>query len=197
MNISSGSTIISYFLTISESVECYVGNSTLILRNDLAGSSSGFFNKPWTEYQQGFGSPTALYWIGLDRLHEISQGNCQVRFDLQDTDGIWYHAQYSTFSVGDSSTNYRLTIGGYSGNAGDAMDVSNSWPFSTYDVDNDGDEYRNYAEVNSGGFWFNAYSKVYITTSSSDGYFIWIKAATGAASDNINLNVAGVSLLCQ
>ena len=94
-----------------------------ILRNDLAGSSSGFFHLPWTQYQQGFGSPTALYWIRLDRLHQLTQGNCQVRFDLQyKADGTWHYAQYSSFSVGDSSTNYTLTIGGWSGDAGyDAM----------------------------------------------------------------------------
>ena len=65
---------------------CHADNSVLIFRNDYAGSSSGFFNRPWTQYQQGFGSPTALYWIGLDRLHEVSQRNCKIRFDFFHTE---------------------------------------------------------------------------------------------------------------
>ena len=60
-----------------------------------------------------------------------------IRFDLQDTAGNWYYAQYSIFSVGDSSTNYTLAIGGFSGNVFDAMEYHNGRPFTTYDVDND------------------------------------------------------------
>ena len=32
--------------------------------------------------------------------------------------GIRIYAEYSTFVVGSSATNYALTVGGYSGNAG-------------------------------------------------------------------------------
>ena len=113
------------------------GSSTPILRNDVAGSNAYFFNRTWNQYRQEFGSPTSQYWIGLDRLHEITQGNCKIRFDLQLLNGLWYFAQYSTFSVGDLSTNYVLQIGGYSGNLSDAMAYHNGQPFSTYDKEND------------------------------------------------------------
>ena len=118
---------------------CSTACPMLILRNDLAGSSSGFFNRPWTDYQRGFGNCTTLYWIGLDRLHQLTQGNCQVRFELQHrADGIWHYAQYSSFSVGNSSTNYNLNIDGWSGDTGyDAMAYHNGRQFSTYDVDHD------------------------------------------------------------
>ena len=166
--------------------------STLILQNDFAGSSSGFFSRSWAQYTQEFGSPTSLYWIGLDRLHELSQRNCAVRFDLQITDGTWYFAQYSIFSVGDSSTNYQLTIGGYSGNAVDVMVYHNGLPFSTYDVDNDGWPYGSCAIETGGGFWYGFCANTRLTASASSSVFLWF--------DNSNvilhLNAARVSLLC-
>ena len=128
----------------------------LIIRNDYAGSSSRFFSRTWIEYQQGFGDPTALYWIGLDRIQNVTQENCQVRFDLQDRNETWHYAQYSSLSVGDVSTNYTLTIGGYTGDTGyDGMAYFNGQPFSTYDADRKrpgcGSGCANYY---GGGFWF-------------------------------------------
>ena len=167
----------------------------MILRNNLAGASSGFFNLPWTKYQQGFGSPTPLYWMGLDRLHNVTQGKCQVRFDLQFTDGTWHYVQYSSFSVGDSSTKYKLTIGGYSGDARfDAMAYSNVRPFSTYDADHD-TWANNCARDYGGGFWFGACAFARITKSSKTN------AAAKFAWNTTNglmyqLNVVEVSLLC-
>ena len=119
--------------------ETFVDYSILILRNDVQGSNSYFFNRPWSQYQQEFGSLTSQYWIGLDALHEVSQTNCRIRFDLQLLNGSWYYAEYTSFSVDDASTSYTLTIGGYSGNLWDAMAYHNGMQFSTYDFDNDQD----------------------------------------------------------
>ena len=166
----------------------------LILRNDYAGSSSWFLDRPWTQYQQRFGSPTALYWIGLDRLHQLTQGNCQVRFDLQNkADGTWHYAQYSRFSVGNSSTYYRLTIGGWSGDTGfDAMALNNGQQFSTYDADHDGLSGGNCASSFGGGFWYgHNCGSAGITTSTTSGGFLWY-----TSSGWMPLNVAEVSLLC-
>ena len=38
--------------------------------------------------------------------------------DLEDFDGNIAYAYYSTFSIGDNTTNYKLNVGGYSGTAG-------------------------------------------------------------------------------
>ena len=170
----------------------YVDTSGLILRNDFAGSTSGFFNLPWTQYQQGFGSPTSLYWIGLDRLHQLTQRHCQVRFDLQDINGTWCYAQYSSFSVGDSSSNYMLTIGGWSGDTGfDAMAYSNGRQFTTYDADHDGWVGGNCASNSGGGFWYGGCANAFITISSSSDYFAWY-ISTGW----MQLNVVEVFLSC-
>ena len=173
-------------------LSCCVDYSMFILWNDLAGSSSGFFQRSWSEYQQGFGSPMALYWIGLDRLHNVTRGNCQARFELQATGGTWHYAQYSSFSVGDSSTNYTLTIGGWSGDTGyDAMAWCNGRQFTTYDADNDGRVGGNCAIINGGGFWYPWCGDAHLTTSTSSGLFFWY-TPTGT----IYLNAVEVYLLC-
>ena len=46
-----------------------------------------------------------------------------LRVDLEDYDGVRKYAQYTTFTVADADDNYRLTIDGYNGTAGDSMVV--------------------------------------------------------------------------
>lgn len=42
----------------------------------------------------------------------------ELRIDLESFDGNRVHAQYSTFSVGNESSKYKVTVSGYSGTAG-------------------------------------------------------------------------------
>ena len=143
------------------------------------------------EFQNEFGSPTSQYWIGLNRLHAVSQNNCPVRFDLQLTSGSVAFAIYSTFSVGNSSTNYTLTVGGCSGDAGDAMRDQAGQQFTTYDVDNDRMPWGNCAQSFSGGFWYNSCVSAGITVSP-ETYFYWY----GDSSVDGLLSSVEVNLLC-
>ncbi|VDI83116.1 Hypothetical predicted protein [Mytilus galloprovincialis] len=85
-------------------------------------------NTGWTVIQRIFNGKTDFYrgW----ETYEIGFGDLEAEFWLA-------YARYSTFSVGDSSTNYRLNVGGYSRNAGDSLDYHNGQAFTTKDRDND------------------------------------------------------------
>jgi len=57
---------------------------------------------------------------------------------------MWYSAEYLTFSISDEAGKYRLTVDGYSGDAGNALMiandpefVANGMMFTTPDSDND------------------------------------------------------------
>jgi len=78
---------------------------------------------------------------------------------IQRTDGLWYSAEYSTFSISDEVGQYQLTVAGYSGDAGDAIAVnqyavyrSNGRMFSTPDRDNDSWATNNCAKMS--GWWY-------------------------------------------
>jgi len=75
--------------------------------------------------------------------------------------GLWYSAEYSTFTISDEAGKYRLSVSQYSGDAGDAIrgqgDFHNAnWKqFSTPDRDNDFDG-ENCAFNVAGGWWFGS-----------------------------------------
>ncbi|CAC5389870.1 Fibrinogen-like protein A,Ryncolin-4,Angiopoietin-related protein 7,Angiopoietin-related protein 1,Ficolin-3,Ficolin-1-B,Techylectin-5A,Ficolin-2,Ryncolin-1,Tenascin-R,Fibrinogen-like protein 1,Angiopoietin-1,Tenascin-X,Fibrinogen C domain-containing protein 1-A,Tenascin-N,Veficolin-1,Ryncolin-3,Tenascin,Fibrinogen C domain-containing protein 1,Ryncolin-2,Techylectin-5B,Angiopoietin-related protein 2,Angiopoietin-2,Microfibril-associated glycoprotein 4,Ficolin-1-A,Ficolin-1,Fibrinogen C domain-containing p len=109
------------------------------------------FYRGWTEYVKGFGDIKTEFWLGNDKLNDLtSQGNYELRVNLMDFNGDKAYAKYSTFYIGDQSTNYILTVNGYSGTAGDALKFHNTQAFWTKDKDNSG----GCAEAYKGGWWY-------------------------------------------
>ena len=78
----------------------------------------------WEDYRMGFGNLNGEFWLGNDNLHRLTaNADMMLRVDLEDYDGVRKYAEYTTFSVADANDNYRLTIDGYNGTAGDSMVV--------------------------------------------------------------------------
>ena len=121
---------------------------------------SNFFNRSWAEFKVGFRDPSGNYWIGNDRLSQLTaNGRYKLKFDLQVLiTGKWYWAEYSTFRVMTEADNYKLRVSGFSGNAGfDAFGDNpthgaNGMMFTTYDRDNDLSPRGNCAMKYGGGF---------------------------------------------
>jgi len=88
---------------------------------------------------------------------------------MERTDGLWYWAEYSTFSISDEVGQYQLTVDGYSGDAGDAMaNAANAYynangkMFST--MDNDNDQHADNCAANlHGGWWYDRCSTSHLT----------------------------------
>ncbi|VDI47145.1 Hypothetical predicted protein [Mytilus galloprovincialis] len=73
-----------------------------------------------------------------EHIHSLtSSGKYELRIDLTDKSNTEKYAVYKTFVVGDAASKYQLTVGDYSGNAGDQMAYHNGMKFSTTDQDND------------------------------------------------------------
>ena len=65
------------------------------------------FNQDWDTYVEGFGDPDGSFWIGLDPIHNLTAAcSTELRVNLKKQDGCDAHAHYTTFAVGDASTNY-------------------------------------------------------------------------------------------
>ncbi|XP_032319578.1 tenascin-N isoform X3 [Camelus ferus] len=113
------------------------------------------FFKRWRTYVEGFGDPMKEFWLGLDKLHNLTTGTptrYEVRVDLQTANESAY-AIYDSFQVASSKERYRLSVGKYRGTAGDALTYHNGWKFTTFDRDND-IALSNCALTHHGGWWY-------------------------------------------
>ena len=86
-----------------------------------------------------------------------------LRVDMSDFEGHYKNAHYRYFSVGDSTTNYKLRVGGYMAGppaaAGDSLGHHNGMQFSTHDRDNDRHSGGgNCAVIEQGAWWYNSCS---------------------------------------
>ncbi|XP_033726203.1 angiopoietin-related protein 7-like [Pecten maximus] len=112
------------------------------------------FYRSWEDYKKGFGNLKGNFWLGNDAIHQLTIKASVLRIEIVTSSGDAGHAQYSTFSVGNEATNYRLTVSGFSGIVSyDGMAVHNGMSFSTFDRDND--QYPlSCAERFKGGWWY-------------------------------------------
>ena len=113
------------------------------------------FYRYWTDYENGFGNLTGEFWLGLSKINRLTEEeSSSLRVEIGDFDGNSFYAHYSTFSVGNDSTEYRLNISDYSGTAGDSLTYQNGSPFSTRDNINDN---LNCPVIYEGAWWFHVY----------------------------------------
>ncbi|XP_076687506.2 tenascin-N isoform X1 [Callospermophilus lateralis] len=113
------------------------------------------FFKRWRSYVEGFGDPMKEFWLGLEKLHNLTTATptrYEVRVDLQTVNESAY-AVYDFFQVASSKERYKLTVGKYRGTAGDALTYHNGWKFTTFDRDND-IALSNCALTHHGGWWY-------------------------------------------
>ncbi|CAL4087104.1 unnamed protein product [Meganyctiphanes norvegica] len=115
------------------------------------------FQHKWGRYKSGFGRPDSEYWLGLEPLRRITKQHHQVlRVEVEDWDGQEGWAEYTDFWIEGEDQKYRLHVGNYTGNIGDALKHHNGKKFSTFDQDNDDFSSGNCATQwhGKGGFWF-------------------------------------------
>ena len=132
------------------------GGGWTVFQRRMDGSVDFLLN--WIDYEEGFGSFIGEFWLGLSKIHRLTQDGTDytLRVDLEDFENEKRYAEYSTFNIGDSTTNYTITVGGYSGDAGDSLAYHNGRKFTTKDRDNDLKGSYNCAVQYSGAWWYNA-----------------------------------------
>ncbi|XP_069102072.1 fibrinogen-like protein A [Argopecten irradians] len=117
------------------------------------------FYRNWTEYQTGFGDLDGEFWAGLNMIHLLTQNGSILRINLMSWKNDSRYAQYQDFRVGDVSSEYRLSISGFSGNVfADEMAYRNGYKFSTYDNDNDSKMSGKCAVRHHGAWWYGSCS---------------------------------------
>ena len=111
------------------------GGGWTVFQRRLDGSQN--FYLYWKNYDLGFGDLDGEFWLGLSKIHRLTTCSSSLRVDLEDFDGNKRFAKYSVFRVANAITQYKLTVGGYSGTAGNGLSWHNGMKFSTRDRDND------------------------------------------------------------
>ncbi|MEE6472341.1 hypothetical protein FKM82_009581 [Ascaphus truei] len=128
------------------------------------------FNRKWDDYKQGFGlfkGRNDEYWLGNNHIYDLlDRREMLLQVDLMDWQGNMRYAIYENFRMTSEQDGYRLVLGLYSGNAGDALSGGNNFEtqwsaslkgmqFSTSDKDQDRFINGNCAKENKCGWWFN------------------------------------------
>jgi len=153
---------------------CAAGCVRVLIQRNVNGSNA--FNRSWAEFKVGFNDSRGNYWLGNDRLHQLTANDrYKLRFDLQIRSNLsWIYAEYSSFVVSSEADNYRMRVSGYSGNAGDWFSYTNGYEFTTYDRDND-QWGTNCAVENVGGFWYKDCAWASVNAMKRSGYdnFEW------------------------
>ena len=71
------------------------------------------FNRGWADYKDGFGDPSDSYWIGLEKIYQMTKdrNDVMVRFNAYTYDGDHGYMIFKGFKIGPESDKYRLTTG--------------------------------------------------------------------------------------
>ncbi|XP_028411163.1 microfibril-associated glycoprotein 4-like isoform X1 [Dendronephthya gigantea] len=130
------------------------GGGWTVFQRRLDGSVD--FYRGWQDYKQGFGVLDGEFWLGLDKIRRLTKlKRNNLRIDLGDTSGNTRYAEYSYFAVTSERAKYQLSVGTYSGTAGDSFTYHRGSAFSTIDSDND-DYHGDCAVMYKGPWWYKA-----------------------------------------
>jgi len=110
------------------------------------------FNRPWTEYEKGFGDLDGEFWYGLKAMNCLTQkGQWELRVDFEFPNKTRSYLHYNVFRVGSASEEYPLTISGFTGITPTdpfSTQTLDGQKFTTFDKDND-----KWNDVNCAGKW--------------------------------------------
>ncbi|XP_046861447.1 angiopoietin-related protein 7-like isoform X2 [Xenia sp. Carnegie-2017] len=113
------------------------------------------FYRGWKDYKQGFGNLSSDFWLGLDKIYRLtSSRRNKLRVDMGDWSGHKAYAEYDYFAVKNETHKYQLSLGSYSGSAGDSLSYHKGMAFTTKDSDNDKYHGLNCATDHKGAWWY-------------------------------------------
>ncbi|XP_034382479.1 fibrinogen-like protein 1 [Cyclopterus lumpus] len=129
------------------------------------------FDRKWAAYKMGFGNYSEDFWLGLKMVSSLTKTKTwTLRVDLWDHTNATAFAEYKNFSLGGEREAFKLHVGEYRGDAGDAIRGvysgidQNGFGFSTADQDNDGCRPCIFGDIaqnactssDTGGWWYSS-----------------------------------------
>ncbi|XP_068151396.1 ficolin-2-like [Drosophila tropicalis] len=116
------------------------------------------FDRNWHDYKKGFGNAKENFFVGLDNLYLILKTRpYELYIQLGDINGKVGYARYDNFKISGEGKNYQLlSVGNYTGTAGDSLSSHVGAFFSTHDRHNNLVVQHNCALGASGGWWYTS-----------------------------------------
>ena len=130
------------------------------------------FYRGWDEYKHGFGDVRGEYWLGNDKIHQLTEIPSQLRVEIKTRSNGNKFAKYSNFTVTNEASNYTLFVGFYSGTAKDRLAEHNGMAFSTKDRDNDKNS-GNCAVSYRGARWYKNCYHSNLNSNYGDSSYSW------------------------
>uniref|UniRef100_A0A182F402 Fibrinogen C-terminal domain-containing protein n=1 Tax=Anopheles albimanus TaxID=7167 RepID=A0A182F402_ANOAL len=92
-----------------------LGGGWIVVQHRFNGSVD--FYRNWDRYRDGFGDLESEFWLGLEKMHQITKSrNYELVVEIKDFSGKYGYARYDGFQIGSESEEYRLkNLGSYSG----------------------------------------------------------------------------------
>ncbi|XP_061170689.1 fibroleukin-like [Saccostrea echinata] len=167
-NGHTNSGVIYPYWTSSRPVRVYCDMETLdggwtAIQKRVSGSLT--FDRNWTEYKNGFGSPEQDYWVGNDVIHQLTKvKDCFLYVSITVQNGTRLYELYDKVSVSNEAGKYRIllekpatgTLGDSMANTESHIFYATAMYFSTKDRDSDYSGSHNLANYYGGAWWFNA-----------------------------------------
>lgn len=126
----------------------------------------------WEEYKHGFGDVRGEFWLGNEKIHQLTEIPSQLRVEIKTKSNGNKYAKYSSFTVTNEASNYTLFVGFYSGTAKDRLTYHNGMAFSTKERDNDKNG-ANCAESHRGAWWYNSCRYSSLNSNYGDSHYHW------------------------
>ncbi|XP_013869735.1 angiopoietin-related protein 3 [Austrofundulus limnaeus] len=151
-------------------VYCEMGSDGASIVLQRRTDSSLDFDQTWEMYEKGFGDLEKDFWLGLKKIHSITQLRAYIlRIDVEDWKEEKHWAEYS-FLVEGPSKDYTLHISHIEGDLPDVMTNITGAKFSTKDRNNNFCS-SDCARSCTGGWWFNVCSE-----TNLNGKYFWLRA---------------------
>ncbi|PFX30733.1 Angiopoietin-related protein 1 [Stylophora pistillata] len=132
------------------------GEPWTVIQRRMDGSVD--FYRGWTDYKKGFGNLQREFWLGLEKIHRLTdQRQQKLRVEIRDFKRYWCWAEYENFTVSGEDDGFRLqSVGSYTGSCIDSFSYNVGARFSTKDKDEDNNASSHCAVDHQGGWWYKA-----------------------------------------
>ena len=106
-------------------------NNWIVVQQRIDSTTS--FNVPWVNYTAGFGTFNINYWMGLEKIYQMTISRaCRLRIEMLNDLNKWLSVEYDSFYLDGESAAYTIHVSGYSGDLGfDPMkcdeDLGSKW----------------------------------------------------------------------